>query len=991
MGTFNHLIMQPLQTMVRIFLLLIVLAFSISSSHSQTFFKKDHSSIIFASDNQTPTSIYLTDLDGDGDEDILSSFPEKNQIAWFEHIDAEGNYAPQQTIDSSGNQPQAVFSADLNGDGYSDVLSLSKGDNTVAWYENTDGKGAFGPKQIIATSVSGGQNLSASDLDGDGDQDLMVSYANHMAWYENTDGKGTFEKKQVLEVKGTNDSLKTWRRYGFPGARHRKSPDFPPYQGSARSEWMHFFKVSPVDPTFMMTGFDMSAAFVAMDGREFQPVDMPLHRLALNVRFSTHHGPTAYLLYGHPCGSVGYCYPTETAIPGIWRTRDKGQSWEQIYTMPDNTPKYKGPAGKNQIAEDPHSDRRDHIYFGSHHRGLVRSIDDGDTWDVVAFAGRPIKTLSVAKGPDNTTLMYVIVGKPGEYGSRSIVPKGKLWRVEVAPQQPYEVSTIELSNEENYVDVAVSPDDWSRGMVIKDYQDGTRGGNTLAQFKSGGTLLASSRTSSQGNVDWFIDVHINPQDADHIVVRNQSRGMTTALQYSMDGGVTWNEPYPLDNGHMPSMVNYNPGHHSAPEGAMRNAFHQGQGPAVGFDARDPGVVYWWTQNFDKTPLKSRDYGATWKPFAYGGPYKEAAQIAIGPESKHMGVARTECGFLTTRDSGLSWISSTYLNDPVLRSISENAGFASQSKDGRGLAIKPDDPNLLVSLFGDPSSVLISRDGGLSWEDSDADAGGEHSVYWSRANTSVVYAGNQRSLDAGDTWSAMDRYVLAISSANENVLVGNQSVGDPRLSLSLDGGETWKDLPPVPEEHYPGTDISKPPISPQMATGVQTVHAVDIDPGSEHNPEAQNGEGIRILAAGRSGVYEYTADPADAFNGDWRVLNTGFEPSIHFSYIEEVPWIGHVVFDPRPGMEHVVYACKSVDPEMCRPWRPGNPNLVNTNGQARRPLYRSLDGGLTWKNLHAPEYTGIPDHLDVTAIEVGPDGTLYVDGYCGIYALPGVSQ
>ena len=92
------------------------------------------------------------------------------------------------------------------------------------------------------------------------------------------------------------------------------------------------------------------------------------------------------------------------------------------------------------------------------------------------------------------------------------------------------------------------------------------------------------------------------------------------------------------------------------------------------------------------------------------------------------------------------------------------------------------------------------------------------------------------------------------------------------------------------------------------------------------------------------------------------------------------------------MEHVVYACKSADPEMCRPWHTNkNPNMRHANGKARRPLYRSVDGGQTWQHLHAPKYTDMPDHLDITAMEMGFDGTLYVAGYAGIYALPGIPE
>ena len=65
----------------------------------------------------------------------------------------------QQVITTDANYAYSVFAADLDGDGDQDVLSASNNDGKIAWYENLDGDGTFGDQQVIATATSGGTGL----------------------------------------------------------------------------------------------------------------------------------------------------------------------------------------------------------------------------------------------------------------------------------------------------------------------------------------------------------------------------------------------------------------------------------------------------------------------------------------------------------------------------------------------------------------------------------------------------------------------------------------------------------------------------------------------------------------------------------------------------------------------------------------------------------------------------------------------------------------
>ena len=145
-------------------------------------------------------SVYASDLDGDGDMDVLSASTNDNKIAWYENTDGAGTFSAQKIITTSAHNAKSVYAADLDGDGDLDVLSASRGDNKIAWYENTDGAGTFGTQQVITTSAIGTFSVYSADLDGDGDMDVLsdLSSNNRIAWYENTDGAGTFGTLQVI-------------------------------------------------------------------------------------------------------------------------------------------------------------------------------------------------------------------------------------------------------------------------------------------------------------------------------------------------------------------------------------------------------------------------------------------------------------------------------------------------------------------------------------------------------------------------------------------------------------------------------------------------------------------------------------------------------------------------------------------------------------------------------------------------------------------------
>ena len=158
--------------------------------------------IIITNNLEDVVKVIASDLDGDGDLDVLGAAKQDDVIVWYKNLDGLGTFGQEQVITDLTDGALSVFTADLDGDGDLDVLSASFVDEKVAWYENLDGLGSFGEQQIITSSAISVRSVYAADLDGDGDIDVMCDGSNigigTSSWYENLDGLGNFGPQQEI-------------------------------------------------------------------------------------------------------------------------------------------------------------------------------------------------------------------------------------------------------------------------------------------------------------------------------------------------------------------------------------------------------------------------------------------------------------------------------------------------------------------------------------------------------------------------------------------------------------------------------------------------------------------------------------------------------------------------------------------------------------------------------------------------------------------------
>jgi FG-GAP-like repeat len=139
------------------------------------------------------------DVDGDGDLDAVSASYQDDTVAWYENTAGDGTAWTARTISLTANGAYAVFLADVDGDGDLDVLSARNADDAVGWHENVLGDGTLWTQHTVTTTANGATAVFAADLDRDGDVDVLSTSAfdNKVAWYENEGGGAAFTLRTI--------------------------------------------------------------------------------------------------------------------------------------------------------------------------------------------------------------------------------------------------------------------------------------------------------------------------------------------------------------------------------------------------------------------------------------------------------------------------------------------------------------------------------------------------------------------------------------------------------------------------------------------------------------------------------------------------------------------------------------------------------------------------------------------------------------------------
>jgi len=136
-------------------------------------------------------SVCAADVDGDGDVDVLCASQDDDTVGWYESDGAPVPSYTRRILSTEADGACAVCAADVDGDGDTDVLCASQNDDTVAWFESDGGSPPSFAEHGIASSADGASCVCTADVDRDGDVDIISSsrHDDKVAWYESDGGK----------------------------------------------------------------------------------------------------------------------------------------------------------------------------------------------------------------------------------------------------------------------------------------------------------------------------------------------------------------------------------------------------------------------------------------------------------------------------------------------------------------------------------------------------------------------------------------------------------------------------------------------------------------------------------------------------------------------------------------------------------------------------------------------------------------------------------
>jgi len=231
-----------------------------------------------------------------------------------------------------------------------------------------------------------------------------------------------------------------------------------------------------------------------------------------------------------------------TRLNGLWKSTDKGMSWNQVKNLQHITDtsstitpwgsKYYKSSGVVFVLFDPASGSKGsktrNIYVGVANMGrenMFRSTDGGESWE--AISGHPQKYRPLHGVIDNEGNIFIAYGTdPGPMPMED----GGVWRYETKTGKWYDITPDAPDKKNKFGYAAVAVDAEKPGTIIaSSFNRYTKGGDEIflshdygktwkAAFASGTKFdYALAPYIAHTPIHWLFDIEINPFNSNHVM------------------------------------------------------------------------------------------------------------------------------------------------------------------------------------------------------------------------------------------------------------------------------------------------------------------------------------------------------------------------------------------------------------------------------------------------------------------------------------------
>jgi hypothetical protein len=162
---------------------------------------------------ESPVSAIPADLDGDGRLDLVAHSEIMDEVTWFRQNpngtftkfvinapDPDAN--PSNAVNGDVDRPARPSIADLDADGDLDVVAVGQQNGRLTWYENriSSGVNTTWVAHVVPNGFTTAASLAVADLDQDGALDLAMGLGvggGKIVWFRNTGG-GEFVRNLLI-------------------------------------------------------------------------------------------------------------------------------------------------------------------------------------------------------------------------------------------------------------------------------------------------------------------------------------------------------------------------------------------------------------------------------------------------------------------------------------------------------------------------------------------------------------------------------------------------------------------------------------------------------------------------------------------------------------------------------------------------------------------------------------------------------------------------